>query len=406
MMETKSPLPILHLAEPLIMNPVERRKPNNTRFSNLKALIEAFAADGRFAAASVVMPAGSETAAQNIASLGSCPNVIVAPPGLADTMATILAVQQETERSNNTDLAVVPAELVPDDADDFVNTVHQACANSRSKRKPVLFARRAVTQGNGIVFESGGADRWTNLMTVRNAGFASEAERFAVAVEMSQLFEANGPIILSAKTLFSAVRQSMAAMLSSCSSAMAIAVRRAGVLYPNAGFLTLVQGRSLIELLAADPGNTLLHPGGELMRIPPPETTSQTQGEVREHAQQCMEIGVDNSRFWGIERLLSNDEGTQVIKVTLEKTKKLVREPREDVSVHWMVISGTAFVKTGRDLRTAGIGEYFVVPVAAEHALTNIGTEELVVYETRIPVSKEVEDRRAAGSGSGSVSTS
>lgn len=398
MIDALMPKPVLNLTGPLqLLSRDPFTEPGQCSASDLQRLIEAFAIDGRFAQSTVIVQTGSEAAAGKIATLGSCPTVIVAPGGMTDAMAALLALQVNPKELLKTKLAVIPADLILDDAEDFVRTVHLACVHSRSKGKSVVFVRRSVSNSGRIAFESIGSDRWTNLLAVRNTGLANESDRFAVAIEMGHFYEANGPVVLSPNTLVDATRQSMAAMLSSCTSAMAVAERKCGVIYPNAGFLTLVKGQSLARLLAHDPGKLLLHPGGELLRLGENALPEEALANAPASTGECAEVGIDCTRVWGSERLLSDDDGTNIIRMNVDPGKKASREPKIGFTIHWSIVGGTAFVKCGSELRTANAGELFVVPGGTSHALTNIGQSDLIVYEIRVPAAIDLEETVSTG---------
>lgn len=392
MIDASMPKPVLNLTSPLKLHSAGGHTgSSDCSIFELQRLIEAFSIDGRFATSTVVVPTGSEAAAEKIASLGSCPTVIVAPDGMTDAMAALLAVQIKPEELRNSKLAVIPADLILEDAEGFVRVVHLACVHSRSKGKPVMFVRRSVSDSGRIAFESGGPDRWTNLLAVRNTGLANETDRFAVAIEMNHFYEANGPVVLSPSSLLEATRQSMAAMLSSCTSGMAVAERKCGVIYPNAGFLTLVKGQTLAQLLTHDPRKLLLHPGGELLRLREHVEPVEAVADAPVTAGVCAEVGIDCTRVWGSERLLSDDDGTNIIRMTVDAGKKVTRDPIIGVTIHWSIVGGTAFVKCGHELRTANSGEHFLISNGTKHSLTNIGQEDLIVYEIRLPMIADIE---------------
>ncbi len=397
MINSNAPRPVIFFDRPVLETQDDDEA--SYRISNpagLQKLVEAFAADGRFAPSSIVFQSGDSATAARFASLGSFPNVIVAPAGISDAIAALISALVDQNAKKEGNLVLIPATMIIENCDTFIQTIFSADENARKTGKSVLFCRRAGLGSESIVFETGGPDRWSRLLTVSDVGSPQDTDRFGVAMEMGQLYETCGLSIASSRVLVEAARYSMAAMYSACTSSVAVAERKDNVIFPNVGFLNLVKGQSITELLMAAPTKLLLDPTGGLMRFEPQTSTDEEAAECADLKKILQNTGDQKTNNWGSEKVLLNHEGIKIIHLTVECGMKIACDAHQSLTVNWSIIAGKAFIKSGSDLKTADVGETFRISPDNEYSATNIGETELIIYETRIPTPASPAQKQAS----------
>ncbi len=390
--------PVFHFSAPMTPGACDAKFDSKEDLAGRTGiLLEQFSDVSKFAPPIIVMPSGSEAFAEAISGHNTELSVLIVPQRTGDATATLLASLARPVRSRCPIFALIPAEIALESPQDIAALIHQAQISALSSGKTVVFARRTGEQDRDIAFEASAPDLSTNLLTVQASGRADDSERFGVAMEMGQLYCANGPIVLSETALFDAARQYTTAVISSCSSAMAVASRRDRILTPNARFLSLVPCQQLVELLAHRPEKLLLHTGGKLFKTDDAAKIAVVSG-LADFGEQCVEIGQECARPWGSERLISLDEDTRIARLAVRPGQKAACAPSKQL-VHWTIASGAAFAKAGGDLRTLSAGESLKIAPGDKRALTNIGKTELIVYEISMPAPAETAEKPVAQYG-------
>lgn len=88
-------------------------------------------------------------------------------------------------------------------------------------------------------------------------------------------------------------------------------------------------------------------------------------------------------RPWGSFDSLDKGDGYQVKKLKLNKNAKISLQKHFKRSEHWVVVSGTARVTVGEDIRVLNKNESVYIPVETIHCLENIGEDTLEIIEVQ-----------------------
>lgn len=87
---------------------------------------------------------------------------------------------------------------------------------------------------------------------------------------------------------------------------------------------------------------------------------------------------------WGIKETLHYAKGYKVKKITVFPGKELSMHVHRLRTEHWSVVSGTATIQLGREIREYGQNESIFVPMGTPHQVANRSAEDLVIIEVSI----------------------
>lgn len=96
--------------------------------------------------------------------------------------------------------------------------------------------------------------------------------------------------------------------------------------------------------------------------------------------------GVDGGtvhRPWGNYRTIDRGPGFHTKRITVVPGGQLSLQFHNHRSEHWTVVSGTARVTVGNDIRDLGANESVYIPLGAVHRLENLGAEPMVLIEVQ-----------------------
>ena len=88
-----------------------------------------------------------------------------------------------------------------------------------------------------------------------------------------------------------------------------------------------------------------------------------------------VEIG---ERPWGTYEVLTESDGYKVKRITVVPGGRLSLQSHQHRAEHWVVVSGTATVTVGENVREVAMNEHVHIPLQAQHRLENY-TDDLVV---------------------------
>lgn len=87
---------------------------------------------------------------------------------------------------------------------------------------------------------------------------------------------------------------------------------------------------------------------------------------------------------WGIKETLHYAKGYKVKKIMVFPGKELSMHVHRLRTEHWSVVSGTATIQLGREIREYGQNESIFVPMGTPHQVANRSAEDLVIIEVSI----------------------
>lgn len=96
--------------------------------------------------------------------------------------------------------------------------------------------------------------------------------------------------------------------------------------------------------------------------------------------------GIDGGtvyRPWGSYRTIDRGEGFHTKRITVAPGGQLSLQFHNHRSEHWTVVSGTARVTVGNEIRHMGANESVYIPLGAVHRLENLGDEPMVLIEVQ-----------------------
>ena len=88
-----------------------------------------------------------------------------------------------------------------------------------------------------------------------------------------------------------------------------------------------------------------------------------------------VEIG---ERPWGTYEVLTESDGYKVKQITVVPGGRLSLQSHQHRAEHWVVVSGTATVTVGENVREVEVNKHVHIPLQAKHRLENY-TDDLVV---------------------------
>ena len=88
-------------------------------------------------------------------------------------------------------------------------------------------------------------------------------------------------------------------------------------------------------------------------------------------------------RPWGTSMTLDQDEGYKIKKIALKPGQCLSLQMHYHRSEHWIVVSGSAKVTCGEEVRIVNVNESTFIPHGATHRLENPGVIPLVIIEVQ-----------------------
>lgn len=89
-------------------------------------------------------------------------------------------------------------------------------------------------------------------------------------------------------------------------------------------------------------------------------------------------------RPWGSYTLLDESPGFKIKRIVVKPGKKLSLQKHMHRSEHWVVVSGTATVTVGDEIKTVRTNESVYIPIACNHRLENEGKIDLAIIETQV----------------------
>lgn len=108
---------------------------------------------------------------------------------------------------------------------------------------------------------------------------------------------------------------------------------------------------------------------------------------IREHydgQQEYFDEGNIYYTQWGIKETLHYTAGCKVKKITIFPGRELSLHVHRLRTEHWSVVSGTATIRLGDEIREYGQNESIYVPMGRPHQIANRTTEDLVIIEVSI----------------------
>lgn len=87
---------------------------------------------------------------------------------------------------------------------------------------------------------------------------------------------------------------------------------------------------------------------------------------------------------WGIKEILHYAKSYKVKKITIFPGKELSMHVHQLRTEHWSIVSGTAMIQLGDQVREYGQNESIFVPKGTPHQVANRSTEDLVIIEVSI----------------------
>jgi mannose-1-phosphate guanylyltransferase len=89
-------------------------------------------------------------------------------------------------------------------------------------------------------------------------------------------------------------------------------------------------------------------------------------------------------RPWGTYAVLEESSNYKIKKIVVRPGKRLSLQKHIHRSEHWVVVSGTATVTVGKDVKLVRHNESTYIPIGELHRLENVGKIDLVIIETQV----------------------
>jgi mannose-1-phosphate guanylyltransferase len=89
-------------------------------------------------------------------------------------------------------------------------------------------------------------------------------------------------------------------------------------------------------------------------------------------------------RPWGTYAVLEESANYKIKKIVVRSGKRLSLQKHMHRSEHWVVVSGSATVTVGNDVRLVRKNESTYIPIGELHRLENVGKIDLVIIETQV----------------------
>ena len=115
--------------------------------------------------------------------------------------------------------------------------------------------------------------------------------------------------------------------------------------------------------------------------------TDQIKNIIRdnyEEQQAYFDEGTVYYTAWGIKETLHYGTSCRVKKITIFPGKELSRHVHKLRTEHWTVVSGTASILLGEELKEYGPGGNIFVPMGMAHQIANRSAEDLVIIEVSV----------------------
>lgn len=88
-------------------------------------------------------------------------------------------------------------------------------------------------------------------------------------------------------------------------------------------------------------------------------------------------------RPWGVWRVLCKGPGYKVKKIQVNPGCRLSLQKHHHRNEHWVVVSGTARVTRGRNVKILKTNQSLYVPQNTVHRIANFGSEPLLIVEVQ-----------------------
>lgn len=95
-------------------------------------------------------------------------------------------------------------------------------------------------------------------------------------------------------------------------------------------------------------------------------------------------MSTSEQRPWGSYRVIDNDAGFQVKRITVRPGASLSLQMHRKRAEHWVVVRGLARVTRGDEVFDLKAGETAFIPLGARHRLENPGAETLHLIEVQL----------------------
>lgn len=96
-----------------------------------------------------------------------------------------------------------------------------------------------------------------------------------------------------------------------------------------------------------------------------------------------IDVNVTETRPWGTFTTLEEGAGYKIKRIEVKPGHRLSLQMHHHRSEHWIVVSGTAKVECGNDVKILAANESTYVPQCTSHRLENPGVIKLVLIEVQ-----------------------
>ena len=104
---------------------------------------------------------------------------------------------------------------------------------------------------------------------------------------------------------------------------------------------------------------------------------------LKERKHESTQLPAAVHRPWGTYATLKEEAGYKVKRITVRPGESLSLQYHHQRAEHWVVVQGTAIVQIGEEKLRTLPGQYRYIPLKAQHRLTNVGLDELVLIEVQ-----------------------
>lgn len=402
--------------------------------SPVERLLEQFLEDPRFSPPVLVVGELAVRAAteQTASWRERGVHVLAVPADTRNGTAAVLAALEIAARKRRALVAYLPASLDMDDGLSPVDALARGTAMLPRNRMAMIYTRRARPSDRGTGYVTG-SFLGGSLHEARSVLPPSAAESRELAMAANDLHIPTGPVVCRLDTLIEMVQHVAPMLFKSAISALQHADRTGMIIRPHPGFLSLVAGFGVGDIMASQRSGVVLNTLGEHMRtlrgwadIDPAEESGAAPirigvaglpqhriiqgsagificatGEESQASRFYPSPGSSDFarspgshlRNWGTEQLVEEEYGIRILRLEVSPGMVLPPECHFRRRETWSVSSGNAIATVDNRVESMVAGDHLTIPQGAIHTLRNVGSEPLVLYECRIGAYLEDDDR-------------
>ncbi len=133
------------------------------------------------------------------------------------------------------------------------------------------------------------------------------------------------------------------------------------------------------DLMIVDTGDALL-----VAKRESAQKVREVVKKLREQGSELPDVHLTVHRPWGTYTVLEEDEGYKIKRIVVKPGKRLSLQKHFHRSEHWIVVSGTATVSVGGEVKLVRPNESTYIKIGEEHRLANEGKIPVVLIEAQV----------------------